>query len=45
MKEAYKEVREEEQSRYTIGFVLFVLILLASVGAVFAKAILVLMGD
>lgn len=40
MNEIHKEVHEEEQSRYTLGFFLFVLILVSSVAAVSIKAIL-----
>jgi len=35
-----KEQHEEEQNRYTFGFILFVLILLASLFAASLKAIL-----
>ena len=35
-----KEIHEEEQSRYTLGFFLFVLILLSSIAAVSVKAML-----
>ena len=38
--EVHKEVHEEEQNRYTLGFFLFVLILVSSVTAVAIKAIL-----
>jgi len=41
MKEIY---HEEEQSRYTLGFFLFVLILVASVVAATLKALFVLLG-
>ena len=40
MKATYKEVHEEEQNRYTLGFFLFVLILVSSVVAVSIKVIM-----
>jgi hypothetical protein len=40
-----REVHEEEQNRYTLGFFLFVLILLASVMAASIKALLVWLGQ
>jgi len=40
-----REVHEEEQNRYTLGFFLFVLILLASVVAASIKALLVWLGQ
>ena len=39
-----KEHHEEEQNRYTFGFILFVLILLASLFAASLKAILTVLG-
>jgi hypothetical protein len=38
--EIHREVQEEEQSRYTLGFFLFVLVLVTSVAAVSIKAML-----
>ena len=40
-----KNEHKEEQTRYTLGFFLFVLILIASVLAVTLKALLVWLGQ
>lgn len=39
------EIHEQEQSRYTIGFLVLLFILLASVGAAALKAMLVWLGN
>jgi hypothetical protein len=45
MKEMHREIQEDEQNRYTMGFLLFVLILLVSVLAISAKAVLAMFGS